>query len=48
MIISICDDSPVARRVIKNMVLLYKERRKIPDLEVLEYDSPIPLKILKK
>ena len=43
MIISICDDSPVARRVIKDMVLLYKERRKIPDLEVLEYDSPISL-----
>lgn len=43
MIISICDDSSIARRVIKDMVLLYKERRKIPDLEVLEYDSPIPL-----
>ncbi len=49
MIISICDDSPVARCVIKEMILLYKERRKIPDMEVLEYDTPTSLeKDLKK
>ena len=43
MIISICDDSPIGRTIVKEMVLRYREKRQIPDLEILEYDSPIPL-----
>ena len=43
MIISICDDSPIGRTIVKEMVLRYQEKRQIPDLEILEYDSPIPL-----
>lgn len=43
MIISICDDSPIGRTIVKEMVLRYREKRQIPDLEILEYDSPVPL-----
>ncbi len=43
MIISICDDSPIGRRIVKELVLRYQEKRQIQDLEILEYDSPVKL-----
>lgn len=43
MIISICDDSTIGRDIVKELVLKYREKRQIQDLEILEYDSPVAL-----
>lgn len=43
MIISICDDSLIGREILNEMVLRYKEERNIPDLKILNYDSPVSM-----
>lgn len=43
MIVSICDDNSIGREVLRALVLEYQKQRKISDLKVLEYDSPVAM-----
>lgn len=43
MIVSICDDNPIGRDVLRALVLEYQKQRGISDLKILEYDSPVVL-----
>ena len=43
MIVSICDDNAIGRDVLRALLLEYQKQRKIDDLNVMEYDSPVAL-----
>lgn len=43
MIVSICDYDPIARKILRELLWEYQRQREIPDLKILEYDSPMAL-----
>lgn len=43
MIVSICDEDSLGRHVLRVLLTEYKRQRKISDLEILEYASPVML-----
>lgn len=43
MIVSICDDNPIGREVLRALLMEYQRQRKIANMEILEYDSPVAL-----
>lgn len=43
MIITICDDNEIGRKLLRELLERYSEKRNLRDMEILEYESPVRL-----